>query len=126
MTVIKRGRVPNIIKEAVQEKFTCMGDGYSASMKWCKSENVSSFRVFRELPNEPDPVIYTFVVSGEEIHYTSCDVNTCEATQKVLPNSEDAFFQFTFQCDLPLDFDAFTEIIDLIQEHNLAVTATYR
>lgn len=96
MTVIKRGCVPNTIKEAVQEKFTCMGGGYSVSIKWSKSENVSSFRIFRELSSEPEPIIYTFVVSGDEIHYTSCDVNTCEAAQKVLPNSEDAFFNFCF------------------------------
>ena len=127
MTVIKRGRVPNIIKEAVQEQFNRMGDdGYSTYIKWSKSESVSSFCIFRELPNEPEPVIYTFVVGGEEIHYTSCDVNTCEATQKVLPNSEDAFFQFTFRCNLPLDFDAFNEIINIIKQYNLDVTAFYK
>lgn len=127
MTISKRGRVPNFIKEAVQEQFTRMGDdGYSTSIKSSKSENVSSFSIFRELPNEPEPVIYTFAIHGGEIHYTSCDVNTCEATQKVLPNSEDAFFQLTFQCDLPLEFDAFNDIINKIKQYNLDVMAFYK
>lgn len=61
MTVIKRGRVPKIIKTAVQEQFTCMGDdGYSTSIKWRRSESVSYFSVFRNLPDEPEPVIYTW------------------------------------------------------------------
>lgn len=63
---------------------------------------------------------------GKEIHYISCDVNTCEANQKTLPNSEDAFFQFTFQCDLPLDFDAFNEIINIIKQYDLDVVAFYK
>ncbi|EKN5093120.1 hypothetical protein DYG63_06565 [Yersinia enterocolitica] len=102
MTISKRGRVPNIIKEAVQEQFIRMGDGgYSTSIKWRKSESVSYFSVYRNLPDEPEPVIYTFAIHGEEIHYTSCDVNTCEATQKVLVNSEDAFFNLRFSVTYP-------------------------
>ncbi|ENC7787018.1 TPA: hypothetical protein P0N76_002455 [Yersinia enterocolitica] len=102
MTISKRGRVPNIIKEAVQEQFIRMGDGgYSTSIKWRKSESVSYFSVYRNLPDEPEPVIYTFAIHGEEIHYTSCDVNTCEATQKVLANSEDAFFNLRFSVTYP-------------------------
>ncbi len=126
MTVSKRGRVPETIKEVVQEQFTRMGDRYSATMKWRKSHSVSYFSVFRELPNEPDPVIYTFAIHGDEIRYTSCDVNTCEATQLSLPNSEDAFFQFMFKCDIPLEFDAFTQIMRLISLYGLDVTAFYK
>lgn len=126
MTVSKSGRVPKTIKEAVQEQFSRMGESYTASMKWKKSESVAYFSVFRELPNEPEPIIYTFAMHGDEIRYTSCDVNTCEATQLSLAYSEDAFFQFMFKCDLPLDFDTFTEIMRLISLYGLDVTAFYK
>ncbi|CAH6082892.1 hypothetical protein RQM67_13390 [Citrobacter koseri] len=126
MTVSKSGRVPKTIKEAVQEQFSRMGESYTASMKWKKSESVAYFSVFRELPNEPEPIIYTFAIHGDEIRYTSCDVNTCEATQLSLSYSEDAFFQFMFKCDLPLDFDTFTEIMRLISLYGLDVTAFYK
>ncbi|EEX2746974.1 hypothetical protein JKP41_004584 [Escherichia coli] len=126
MTVSKSGRVPKTIKEAVQEQFSRMGERYTASMKWKKSESVAYFSVFRELPNEPEPIIYTFAIHGDEIRYTSCDVNTCEATQLSLAYSEDAFFQFMFKCDLPLDFDTFTEIMRLISLYGLDVTAFYK
>lgn len=126
MTVSKSGRVPKTIKEAVQEQFSRMGESYTASMKWKKSESVAYFSVFRELPNEPEPIIYTFAIHGDEIRYTSCDVNTCEATQLSLAYSEDAFFQFMFKCDLPLDFDTFTEIMRLISLYGLDVTAFYK
>ena len=125
MTVSKSGRVPKTIKEAVQEQFSRMGESYTVSMKWKKSESVAYFSVFRELPNEPEPIIYTFAIHGDEIRYTSCDVNTCEATQLSLAYSEDAFFQFMFKCDLPLDFDTFTEIMRLISLYGLDVTAFY-
>ncbi|MBI0678113.1 hypothetical protein HCH73_13815 [Citrobacter koseri] len=126
MTVSKSGRVPKTIKEAVQEQFSRMGESYTASMKWKKSESVAYFSVFRKLPNEPEPIIYTFAIHGDEIRYTSCDVNTCEATQLSLAYSEDAFFQFMFKCDLPLDFDTFTEIMRLISLYGLDVTAFYK
>ncbi|HAU5600968.1 TPA: hypothetical protein OT044_000471 [Citrobacter koseri] len=126
MTVSKSGRVPKTIKEAVQEQFSRMGESYTVSMKWKKSESVAYFSVFRELPNEPEPIIYTFAIHGDEIRYTSCDVNTCEATQLSLAYSEDAFFQFMFKCDLPLDFDTFTEIMRLISLYGLDVTAFYK
>lgn len=126
MTVSKSGHVPKTIKEAVQEQFSRMGESYTASMKWKKSESVAYFSVFRELPNEPEPIIYTFAIHGDEIRYTSCDVNTCEATQLSLAYSEDAFFQFMFKCDLPLDFDTFTEIMRLISSYGLDVTAFYK
>ena len=126
MTVSKSGRVPKTIKEAVQEQFSRMGESYTASMKWKKSESVAYFSVFRELPKEPEPIIYTFAIHGDEIRYTSCDVNTCEATQLSLAYSEDAFFQFMFKCDLPLDFDTFTEIMRLISLYGLDVTAFYK
>ncbi|MCK6744100.1 hypothetical protein L8S62_16835 [Enterobacter cloacae] len=54
MTVSKSGRVPKTIKEAVQEQFSRMGESYTVSMKWKKSESVAYFSVFRELPNEPE------------------------------------------------------------------------
>ncbi len=126
MTVSKRGRVPKTIKEAVQEQFSRMGESYSATMRWRKSDSVTYFSVFRELPDLSDPVIYTFTLHGDEIRYTSCDVNTCEATQLSIPNSEDAFFQFMFKCDLPLDFNAFTEIMRLISLYGLDATAFYK
>lgn len=34
MTVSKRGRVPQTIKEAIQEQFSRMGESYSANIKW--------------------------------------------------------------------------------------------
>ncbi|WP_336983868.1 MULTISPECIES: hypothetical protein [unclassified Cedecea] len=126
MTVIKRGRVPKTTKETVQEQFSRMGEGYSASMKWRKSDSGPYFSVFRVLQDLPEPVVYTFALYGDEIRYTSCDVNTCEVTQLSLPNSEDAFFQFMFKCDLPLDFDAFNEVMLLISSYELEVTVSYK
>lgn len=126
MTVSKRGRVPKTIKEAVQAQFAHMGEGYTTLTKWKKTESVAYFSVFRELPNEPEPIIYTFAIHGDEIRYTSCDVNTCEATQLSLSYSEDAFFQFMFKCDLPLDFEVFSEIMRLIDVHGIDVSAFYK
>ncbi|HGK4844175.1 TPA: hypothetical protein ACJ2XA_004521 [Kluyvera georgiana] len=125
MTGSKRGRVPTTIKEAVQEQFSCMGESYSANIKWGKSVNAHYFKVIREL-DQPEPTFYTFSVIDEEIHYTYFDVNTFEATQLSFSFSEDAFFQFMFRCDLPLDFDAFTEIMRLISLNGLDVTAFYK
>ncbi|MDA6579414.1 hypothetical protein OSK74_24040, partial [Escherichia coli] len=87
--------------------------------------NAHYFKVIRE-SDQPEPIFYTFSVIDEEIHYTYFDVNTFEATQLSLACSEDAFFQFMFRCDLPLDFDAFTEIMRLISLHGLDVTAFYK
>ena len=126
MTVSKRGRVPKTIKEAVQAQFAHMGEGYTTLTKWKKTESVAYFSVFRELPNEPEPIIYTFAIHGDEIRYTCCDVNTCEATQISLAYSEDAFFQFMFKCNLPLEFEAFSEIMRLITIHGIDVSAFYK
>lgn len=126
MTVSKRGRVPKTIKEAVQAQFAQMGESYTTLTKWKKSESVAYFSVFRELPNEPEPIIYTFAIHGDEIRYTSCDVNTCEATQLSLAYSEDAFFQFMFKCNLPLEFEAFSEIMRLIVVHGIDISAFYK
>lgn len=125
MTVSKRGRVPKTIKEAVQEQFSRMGESYSANIKWGKSVNAHYFKVIR-VSDQPEPIFYTFSVIDEEIHYTYFDVNTFSSTERVLPSSSDAFFQFLFRCDLPLDFDAFTEIMRLISLHGLDVTAFYK
>ncbi|MFB5643102.1 hypothetical protein ACEZEZ_15140 [Kluyvera ascorbata] len=125
MTVSKRGRVPKSIQSAVQEQFTHMGERYSTSIKWSKQGAVPQFMVFR-LTEGPDPVIYTFAIHNDGIHYTSFDVNTCESLQLIIPSSEDAFFQFMFKCDLPLIFDAFTEIMNLISSNGLSVTASYK
>ena len=125
MTVSKRGRVPQTIKEAIQEQFSRMGESYSANIKWGKSVNAHYFKVIRET-DQPEPIFYTFAVIDKAIHYTYFDVNTFEATQLSLACSEDAFFQFMFRCDLPLDFDAFTEIMRLIPSHGLDVTAFYK
>ncbi|HDZ0671814.1 TPA: hypothetical protein RRT27_005056 [Klebsiella pneumoniae] len=43
MTVSKRGRVPQTIKEAIQEQFSRMGESYSANIKWGKSVNAHYF-----------------------------------------------------------------------------------
>lgn len=126
MTVSKRGRVPKVIKEAVQEQFLHMGENYTTLIKWEKTEIASSFSVIRTLSNEPEPIIYTFTLHGDEIFYSSCDVNTSEVTQLSLSHSEDEFFQFMFKCDLPLDFDAFTEVMSLIVVHGIAVTVFYQ
>lgn len=126
MTVSKRGRVPKTIKEVVQEHFNSMGESYTTLIKWQKAVYVAYFSVFRELPNEPEPIIYTFAIHGDEIRYTSCDVNTCEATQLTFAYSEDAFFQFMFKCDLPLDFEAFSEIMRLIVVYGVDVSAFYK
>ncbi|WP_204154896.1 hypothetical protein, partial [Klebsiella pneumoniae] len=90
-----------------------------------KSVNAHYFKVIRET-DQPEPIFYTFAVIDKAIHYTYFDVNTFEATQLSLACSEDAFFQFMFRCDLPLDFDAFTEIMRLISSHGLDVTAFYK
>ena len=126
MTVSKRGLVPKAIKEAVQEQFSHMGENYTTLTKSVKKDSITSFSVFRELSNEPEPIIYTFTLHVDEIRYISCDLNSCEATQSSLPNSGDAFFQFMFTCDLPLEFEAFTEIFNLITAHGLDVTAFYK
>ena len=125
MTVSKRGRVPKAIQSAVQEQFTHMGERYSTSIKWGKQGVIPQFMVFR-FTEEPDPVIYTFAIHQDGIHYTSLDVNTCESLQLIISYSEDAFFQFMFKCDLPLTFDAFIEIMNLISGNGLSVTASYK